>query len=107
MPTFTSEPPSSRPLVAERLVRQRRMSARRPLEAEVEVFQPTHGTGYTINVSTGGLRVEVDCRLEVEEIVLLAVREEGRPERLECARVAWTRELRDGWIVGLQLIGLH
>jgi Tfp pilus assembly protein PilZ len=107
MPQLTSEPPSSQPLVAEVLVRHRRHSRRRPLEAQVEVFQPANGSGFTINVSDGGLRIAVDCPLRIEEVVLLAVREEGKPERLECARVVWVRELRDGWIVGLQLIGLH
>ena len=107
MPDLLSEPPSSRPLALEALGRQRRASGRRPLEAEVEIFQPTYGNGFTINVSDGGLRVAVDCPLQVGEIVLLAVREEGKAERLECARVAWARELRDGWIVGLQLVGLH
>ncbi len=107
MPDVLSDPPSSRPTPDSLMLRQRRASGRRPFEAVIEVYEPNPGTGVTINASDGGLRVAVDCELRPEDVVLLAVREAGRPERLECARVAWSLELRDGWIAGLQLIGLH
>jgi hypothetical protein len=90
-----------------RPVGQRRCSRRRPLNAMVEVISPATGHGVTINVSDGGLRVAVDCPLRPDEICLLRIDDFSGAPRLERARVAWSRELHDGWIAGLQLIGLH
>ncbi|MCA9625796.1 MAG: PilZ domain-containing protein [Myxococcales bacterium] len=103
---LTLESPPNAPTLLG-LSRQRRSSARRPFNADVELVSPVAGGGVTLNASEGGLRVAVDCPLAAGEICLLYVREGGSPERLERARVAWSRELRDGWIAGLQLIGLH
>ena len=102
---LTSETPSA-PFHLEAL-RQRRCSARRPLNASVEMLEPDSGEGVTINVSDGGLRIAVDVMLKVGDVVLFYVREHDKPERLERAKVAWSREQPDGCICGLQLIGLH
>ena len=101
----TSETPSA-PFTLEGL-RQRRTSARRPLNASVEIIEPVEGDGVTINVSDGGLRVAVDCNLTEGDIVLFYVRELDKPERLERAKVAWVQTQLDGCIAGLQITGLH
>jgi hypothetical protein len=72
----------------------------------VRVIEPALGRGVTINASDGGLRIAVDCALRPGDVCLLVVDDPSRPA-LERARVAWSRELRDGCIAGLQLIGLH
>jgi hypothetical protein len=88
-------------------LRQRRTSARRPLHASVDVLEPCEGAGVTINASDGGLRVAVDCKMEPGDIALFYVHEAGKVERLERAHVVWSREVRDGYIVGLRITGLH
>ena len=93
-----THPPSSR---------HRRAARRRPLNAVVEVMTPRRGKGVTINHSEGGLRVAVDCDLHLDEEIMLHVDELGQPPRLMRCRVAWVRELTDGWIAGLQQLGLH
>jgi hypothetical protein len=72
----------------------------------VQVLGPAPGSGVTLNASEGGLRVAVDCVLTEGEICFVRVDD---PERgaVERARVAWSRELPDGCIAGLQLLGLH
>lgn len=88
-------------------LRQRRESGRRPLEAEVDVIEPCTGEGVTINVSHGGLRIAVDCRLEEGDVCMLVIREPAKPVRLERARVVWSQEVRDGCVAGLTVTGLH
>jgi hypothetical protein len=88
------------------VLRQRRGSGRRPLHAEVEVLDPV-GSGVTINVSEGGLRIAVDCTLVAGQVCLLRVHEPGVHRDLCRARVVWARELRDGCVAGLQILGLH
>jgi len=86
--------------------RYRRQARRLPLHALVEVHEPTGGTGVTINASTGGLRVAVDCLLRPGDLCLLTVDDEGWPA-VERARVIWSQDVRDGCIAGLQLLTLH
>ena len=88
-------------------LRQRRMSARRPLHADVEVIAPRPATGVTINVSNGGLRIAVDSMLQPGDVCMLVIREANHPVRLERARVVWSREVRDGCVAGLTVAGLH
>ncbi len=59
--------------------------------------------GVVINASDGGLRVAIDCELPVGVtcVVEIAV-DEGKT--VEMARVAWTRELPDGYLVGLSFV---
>jgi hypothetical protein len=105
MQRVSSDPPASSR--NEELGRQRRGSRRVDLDASVEIIHPRPGRGVTINASTGGLRVAVDCAMREGETFILRVCEALGPERTEQARVVWSRELPDGWIAGLQLIGLH
>jgi PilZ domain len=103
---LTSESPAAAPTLLG-LSRQRRQSARRPYHATVEVVQPAEGQGVTLNVSDGGLRMAVDVDLPQGEVCLFYIREPGGEPELQRARVAWSREVSDGWIVGLQILGLH
>ncbi len=96
----------SKPMTAAAL-RQRRVTRRRPMHADVDVIEPRCGEGVTINASDGGLRIAVDCRLQVNDICMLVIREPSMPVRLERARVVWTREVRDGCVAGLTVTGLH
>jgi PilZ domain-containing protein len=108
MTTLTSHPsgpPIStvRPLFSERY---RRASRRTPFHASVQVLGRAVGSGVTLNASEGGLRIAVDCVLRPDEICLVRVDDPARG-RIERARVAWSHELPDGCIAGLQLLGLH
>ncbi len=105
MHRVSSNPPASD--AAEVLGRQRRTSRRRELNAAIEVIHPREGRGVTINASEGGLRVAVDCAVRQGETILLRVRETIGTDRIEQALVVWSRELPDGCIAGLQIIGLH
>ena len=102
----SSESPAPAPTLFG-LSRQRRRSARRPFHATVEMVQPAAGEGVTLNVSEGGLRIAVDVALPADDVCLLYVCEPGGERKLERARVAWSREVSDGWIAGLQILGLH
>jgi PilZ domain-containing protein len=93
--------------LAPEILRQRRGSGRRPLNAEIELLDPEGGRGVTINVSEGGLRVAIDCLLSVDQVCLVRVLEPGVHRDLCRVRVVWVRELRDGCVAGLQMLGLH
>lgn len=98
-------PSSAQPVVAEQpRVRGRRRTPRWPLHAEVEVIEPVQGAGVAINGSTGGMRFAVDCGLSPGQHCLIRTRFVSGDERVERARVVWTKELRDGWIVGVQFL---
>jgi PilZ domain len=105
MAHLSSEPPISsvRPVLIDR---HRRTSRRHTLNASVEVVQPAAGTGVTINASERGLRVAVDCALHEGDLCLIRVDDPDRP-LVERARVVWARELVDGCIAGLEIIGLN
>jgi hypothetical protein len=88
-------------------LRQRRITRRRPMHADVDVIEPHTGGGVTINASDGGLRIAVDCKLRVNDVCMLVIREPAKPVRLERARVVWAQEVRDGCVAGLTVTGLH
>lgn len=88
-------------------LRHRRATRRMPLHADVDVIEPRTGVGVTINVSDGGLRIAVDCTLQVDDVCMLVIREPAKPVRLERARVVWAQQLRDGCVAGLTVTGLH
>ena len=88
------------------LARQRRRGARRPLNADVRVVEPQEGSGVAINASDGGLRIAVDCALHPDDHVVMILSDDGQ-DTVERARVVWSRELKDGWIVGLERVGLN
>jgi hypothetical protein len=58
-------------------------------------------TGWTLNVSRGGLRavVEQPLRADVEYEVLL-----GEEQTARRARVVWSKDASDGQIVGMQYL---
>jgi len=103
---LSSESPAHAPTLMS-LSRQRRREARRPYHAAVEMVQPGAGEGVALNASEGGLRVAVDTRLQRDQTCLFYLRELGEEPRLQRARVAWSRRVSDGWIAGLEIIGLH
>ena len=82
----------------------RRSSPRIPITADVEVVEPAKSVGIAINASEGGLRVAVDKALYVEDIVTVRLTVEGEASNVVRARVVWVREMRDGWVAGLELV---
>jgi hypothetical protein len=112
---LTSEPPDPPASVIRRAhsERQRRAARRLSFNAHVELLSPRPGEGVTINASEGGLRIAVDCMLRPDEICLIRVDDpttalaNGAGTRIERARVAWSRQLPDGCIAGLELLRLH
>lgn len=81
----------------------RRASRRFPLHADVEVLDPVHAHGVVINASDGGLRVALDSTLPLNVVCVVEVKlPDG--STVELARVAWVREHRDGYLVGLSFV---
>ncbi|HEX7481414.1 MAG TPA: PilZ domain-containing protein [Polyangiales bacterium] len=81
----------------------RRATDRYPLHADVEVLDPWNAHGVVINASDGGLRVAVDRDLPVGVLCVVEIAvDEGKT--VEMVRVAWTRELPDGFLVGLAFV---
>lgn len=81
----------------------RRASQRWPWHADVELMEPAGGRGTTLNASTGGLRIALDRELPVGEHVVARVTTAHR-ETIEHMRVVWSRELPDGWLLGLAFV---
>lgn len=84
----------------------RRGSARYPLHADIELVGDPEGTGVAINASAGGMRIAIDRALTVGTVYSLRVRTPNRTTD-EQLRVVWTRQLPDGWLVGLQFASLN
>ncbi len=82
----------------------RRSSPRIPITADVEVVEPARAVGIALNASEGGLRVAVDKALYVEDVVTVRLTVEGEDSNVVRARVVWVRELKDGWVAGLELL---
>jgi PilZ domain len=81
----------------------RRVDERYPLNADVEVLEPWNAHGVVINASGGGLRVALDRELPVGLVCVVEVAvDEGKT--VEMVRVAWSRELPDGYLVGLAFV---
>jgi hypothetical protein len=81
----------------------RRASRRFPLHADVEVVEPLHAHGVVINASEGGLRIAIDTALPLDTVCVVEVKD-GEGATVEIVRVAWVRELRDGFLVGLSFV---
>lgn len=81
----------------------RRASQRYQLHADVEVLDPLHAHGVVINASEGGLRIAVDTALPLGAVCVLEVKS-SEGSTVELARVAWLRELRDGFLVGMSFV---
>lgn len=59
--------------------------------------------GWALNLSRGGLRAILECSIDIGERVDLIIGEEpSRP-----ARVVWTRDEKDGAIVGMAFLDSH
>jgi len=82
----------------------RRRSRRFPLNAEVEVIEPVAAKGVTLNASAGGLRVVVDREIKTGTSCMLRVQFTAQRSSTEQARVVWSQELPDGWIIGLEFL---
>jgi hypothetical protein len=80
----------------------RRATQRWPLHADFELLEPPRGMGVVINASAGGLRVAIDRPLHPGQRCVLRLRTAPRQETTEQARVVWIRQVRDGWIAGMQ-----
>ena len=81
----------------------RRASRRYALHADVEVLDPLHAHGVVINASDGGLRIAVDAALPLGAVCVLELKS-ADGDTVEMTRVAWVRELRDGFLVGLSFV---
>lgn len=81
----------------------RRTTDRYPLHADVEVLEPWNAHGVVINASDGGLRVALDRELPPGTVCVIEIAvEEGKT--VEMVRVAWSRELPDGYLAGLAFV---
>ena len=85
----------------------RRGERRSPYDALVRVVSPSGGVGVALNKSDSGIRVVVDCQLSEGQCCSLHLIDRNGTERYEQMRVAWSRRLRDGWVVGLERLGLN
>lgn len=84
----------------------RRRSRRFPLNAEVEVIQPTKAEGITLNASAGGIRIVANNELKAGTVCELRVHFTEEKVSTELARVVWSRAMRDGWVLGLEFIDI-
>ncbi len=84
----------------------RRRARRYPLNAEVTVIEPVHTQGVTLNASAGGLRIVVDEPIPEGEgcLIELSFTEERRS--CETAKVVWSQQHRDGWVIGLEFLDI-
>jgi len=82
----------------------RRRSTRFPINGDVRVTSPVVSEGVIFNVSAGGLRLGLDRRVELGSVVDLTLRFEDEKVSRERGEVVWTRELPDGWLVGLRFV---
>lgn len=82
----------------------RRESQRYPLHADVELLEPLSASGVVINASAGGMRLALDGPLVAGALCIVRIVTAPGREVVEKARVIWSRELPDGWLVGLQFV---
>ena len=80
----------------------RRATGRKESTERVSVrAEGFESSGWTLNVSQGGLRAIVELRLELDQEYTVLIGEEPQARR---ARVVWTQEEADGQIVGLKYL---
>jgi PilZ domain-containing protein len=82
----------------------RRRTARYPMHANVRVRAPETARGVVLNASAGGLRVTLDRGVRPGDELELDVRFDRDRVSHERAQVVWSRELPDGWLVGLSFV---
>ncbi len=85
----------------------RRQSTRFPLNADVSIVEPVEADGFVINASVGGLRIAVDREIPLERRCVADVHFELDRRSREHCRVVWSRELADGWLVGLEFVSYN
>jgi hypothetical protein len=59
-------------------------------------------TGWTLNVSEGGIRLVLEDPVRIGEVFDLLIGENSEPK---AARVVWVHNEPDGQIVGMQFVG--
>ena len=82
----------------------RRRSKRYRLNANVQFLSPVQTEGVTINMSEGGLRVVLPETIPDGQECLLEVWLTPRRFHTERARVVWSQEYVDGWVLGLEFL---
>ncbi len=66
------------------------------------MLKPFEVRGFALNISEGGIRVAMDLPLPEDKpcVVQISPPEGGSYERH--AQVVWSRQLKDGWLMGLR-----
>lgn len=82
----------------------RRQSKRYRLNANVHIVSPVQADGVTLNMSAGGLRVVLSETIPQNQECLLEVWFTARRCHVERARVVWSQEYVDGWVLGLEFL---
>ncbi len=90
----------------------RRRSQRLSLNANVKFLEPISAEGVVLNVSEGGMRVAVYQKLPADQLCKLQdwyvqVWIDQNTSFTKRARIVWSRELPDGWVIGLDFNGLN
>jgi hypothetical protein len=82
----------------------RRRSTRYRLNAAVQVMSPVQTEGVALNMSAGGLCIVVPRSIPDDLECLLEVWLTPQRAHTEVARVVWSREHVDGWVIGMELV---
>ena len=83
----------------------RRQSARYPVDGHVRITRPVRAEGFLFNMSAGGLRLALNRGVATGDVVEFELRVADAPATTERARVVWSREQPDGWLVGMCFLG--
>jgi hypothetical protein len=101
-PTVKSRPPSDSSVPAVRTPRRSVGGARKESTERVSLRAPGfETTGWTLNVSRGGLRAIVEERLTLGVEYELTMGDASEPRR---AALVWSQDQTDGQIVGLKYL---
>jgi len=82
----------------------RRRATRYPMHADVKVVGAEASEGVVLNASAGGLRVALDRGYREGQRIELDIELVNDRVSREAAEVVWSRELPDGWLVGLRFV---
>lgn len=82
----------------------RRRSRRYRFNANVHIVSPVEADGVTLNMSEGGLRIVLPQTLPQDQECLLQVWVTPRRCYVERARVVWSQEYVDGWVLGMEYL---
>ena len=84
----------------------RRRTRRYPVDAEVVVIEPRKTTGLALNASAGGLRIMVVDEIPQGEQCLLELSFTEDRRSTEKAKVVWSQEHADSWVLGLEFVDI-